>query len=445
MSIFKAYDIRGIYPEEINEKIVYDIGRAYVIKFKPKKITIGRDMRNSSPKLFEALVKGVIDQGCDVVDVGLVSTPMMYFSVWYYKDKFNYDGGLMVSASHNPPKYNGIKMVDKSGLPVSGETGIYEIGEMIKNLKEPIAKKKGKIEKKEIMQDYINHSLKYKKNPIKKFKIVLDTANAMGGPVSSEFFKHINCELTHLFAELDGNFPNHEANPLKEENMKALQKKVLEKKADIGIAFDGDADRVAFVDEKGNIIASDLIIPLVAKILLQDHKGAKILYDVRSSKIVGEKIQEYGGISGRCKVGHSLVKQQMKKENAIFAGELSGHYYLKEEHYAEAPFFVILKILELMTKENKKLSELINPLKKYYQSGEINSEVKDKEAKMKELAEIFKDGKINWLDGITIEYPDFWFNVRPSNTEPLLRLNLEANTKELMEKKRDLVLGIIRK
>ncbi|MEM2138741.1 MAG: phosphomannomutase/phosphoglucomutase [Candidatus Woesearchaeota archaeon] len=444
MSIFKAYDIRGIYPDEINEKIVYDIARAYVIKFKPKKITIGRDMRNSSPKLFEALVKGVTDQGCNVVDVGLVSTPMMYFSVWYYK-KNDYDGGLMISASHNPPKYNGIKMVDKSGLPVSGETGIYEIGEMIKNLKEPLAKVKGKIEKKDIMQDYINHTLKYIHNPIKKFKIVIDTANAMGSPVASEFFKHIDCELTHLFPELDGNFPNHEANPLKEENMKALQKKVLEKKADIGIAFDGDADRVAFVDELGNIIPSDLIIPLVAKILLNEKKGLKILYDVRSSKIVGEKIEEYGGISGRCKVGHSLVKQQMKKENAIFAGELSGHYYYEKEHYAEPPFFIIIKILELMTKENKKLSELIKPLKKYYQSGEINSEVKDKEAKMKELAEIFKDGKVSWLDGVTIEYKDFWFNVRPSNTEPLLRLNLEANKKKLMEEKRDLVLSIIRR
>ncbi len=440
MSIFKAYDVRGVYPSEINEDIIYKIGRAYVIKFKPKKITIGRDMRLSSPKLFEALVKGVTDQGCNVVDVGLVTTPMMYFSVWNYK----YEGGLMVSASHNPPQYNGVKMVSRGGLPVSGETGIYEIGEMIKTLNQPLAKKKGTVETLDIMKDYIEHSLKYSTTKLKRFKIIIDTANAMGGPVSAEFFKHIECELTHLFPELDGSFPNHEANPLKEENVKALQNAVKLKKADFGVAFDGDSDRCAFVDENSEIIPCDFITAIVAEALLEEKKGSRILYDVRSSKVVGEIIKENHGIPGRCKVGHSLVKTQMKKENARFAGELSGHYYLQDEHYSEAPFFVILKIMALMTRRNKKLSELIAPLKKYYQSGEINSTVQDKEGKMKELAEKFKDGKVSWMDGVTIEFKDFWFNVRPSNTEPLLRLNLEANTKELMEEKRDLVLGIIR-
>lgn len=441
MSIFKAYDIRGIYPDTIDEDIVYKIGRAYVLKYKPKKITIGRDMRISSPKLFEALVKGVTDQGCDVVDIGLVSTPMMYFSVWNY----GYDGGLMVSASHNPPKYNGVKMVAKGGVPISGKTGIYEIGEMIESISKPLADEKGRIEKLDIMNDYVNHSLNYSNiSKLKKFKIVIDTANAMGGPVSAEFFKRLDCELIHLYPELDGTFPNHEANPLKEENIRDLQKSVIENNADIGIAFDGDADRCSFVDENGNIVPSDLIIALVAQMILEKEPGLRILYDVRCSKVVGEIIAEHNGIQGRCKVGHSLVKRQMKEENAKFAGELSSHFYLEDEHYAEAPFFVILKILELMTQKNKNFSELIKPLKKYYQSGEINLKVEDKQGKMKELAEKFQDGRINWLDGVTVEYDDWWFNVRPSNTEPYLRLNLEANTKELMEEKKDLVLNIIR-
>ncbi len=441
MSIFKAYDIRGIYPSELDEDIIYRIGRAYVLKFRPKKITIGRDMRLSSPRLFRALVKGVTEQGCDVVDVGLVTTPMMYFSVWNY----GYEGGLMVSASHNPPQYNGVKMVAEGGMPISGETGIYEIGESINRLPTKLATKKGKIEKKDIMGAYVRHSLKFTDiKKLKLLKIAVDTANGMGGPVSSRFFGHINCELTHLYPELDGSFPNHEANPLKEENMRELQKAVIEKKADIGIAFDGDADRCAFVDEKGVIISSDLIIALVAEGLLSGRKGAKILYDVRSSKVVGESIEKEGGRAGRCKVGHSLVKEQMKKEDALFAGELSGHYYYADEHYAEAPFFVILELLELMTSEKKKLSELLKPLKKYFHSGEINSTVEDKEGKMRQLAEKFKDAKLSWLDGVTIEYKDWWCNVRASNTEPLLRLNLEADSKELMEEKKELVLGMIR-
>jgi len=439
MSIFKAYDIRGVYPDTINEDIVYKIGRAYVIKFKPKKVTVGRDMRISSPALFKALVKGITDQGCDTVDIGLVSTPMMYFSVWNY----GYDGGLMVSASHNPAQYNGVKMVKGDAVPIGGETGIYEIGKMIENLDEPLAEKKGSLQKMEIMEDYVKHSLEYVKD-INRFKIVIDTANSMGGPVASEFFKRINCELIHLYPELDGNFPNHEANPLKEENIVDLKKAVVENKADIGLGFDGDADRVGFIDEKGQTVPSDLIVALVSKALLQHEKGIRILFDVRSSRAVGEIIKENGGNPGRCRVGHSLVKRQMKEENAKFAGELSSHFYLQDEHYAEAPFFVIAKVLELMTTENKPLSELIKPIKRYFQSGEINSKVEDKESKMKELAQHYKDGKINWLDGITVEFDDWWFNVRPSNTEPYLRLNLEAKSKELMESKRDEVLAIIR-
>ena len=438
MSIFKAYDIRGIYQETIDENIIYKIGRAYVLKFKPKKVTVGRDARISSPSLFKALVKGITDQGCDVVDIGVVTTPMMYFSVWNY----GYKGGLMVSASHNPPEYNGVKMVRKEAVPIGGDTGIYEIEEMIEKLPE-LAQNKGKIEKLNVNEDYIKHSLGYLGIKLNKFKIVIDTANAVGGPAASDFFKKLGCNFIHLFPELDGNFPNHEANPLKEENMEDLKSAVIKNKADIGIAFDGDADRCGFVDEKGQIVQSDLIIALVAKTILEKEPGKKILYDVRCSRVVGDIIKENKGIPGRCKVGHSLVKAQMKEEGAKFAGELSSHFYLEDEHYSEAPFFVILKILEMMTKENKTLSELIVPLRKYSQSGEINSKIEDKDGKMKELAQKFSNGKISWLDGITIDFDDWWFNVRPSNTEPYLRLNVEANTKELMEEKKELVLFII--
>jgi phosphomannomutase len=439
MSIFKAYDIRGVYGEDITEDIVYRIGRAYVLKFRPRKVAVGMDGRVSSPSLFKSLVQGIRDEGCDVVDIGLVTTPMMYFSAWNY----GIDGGLMVSASHNPPKYNGVKMVKKGGIPIGGETGIYEIGEMISKLPK-LGEKKGKITNLQVMEEYVRHSLTYADmSKLKKFKIVLDTANAVGGPVASMFFKKTPCSLTHLFPEVDGTFPNHEANPLKEENMQSLIKEVKQRKADIGIAFDGDADRVGFVDERGDIVPSDMIIALVASYILKKEPGKKILADVRCSRAVLDAIKESGGIPGRCMVGHALVKRQMREEDVKFAGELSSHFYLQDEHYAEAPFFMILKILEMMG-EGKRFSDLVKPYMIYSQSGEINSEVKDKVAKIEELSKRFKDGKQMRLDGLSVDYDHWWFNVRPSNTEPYLRLNLEADTKGLMEEKRDLVLGIIR-
>ncbi|MFH2021358.1 MAG: phosphomannomutase/phosphoglucomutase [archaeon] len=438
MSIFKAYDIRGIYGKDLDENIVYKIARAYVLKFKPKKVTVGMDGRVSSPSLFKALLKGITDQGCCAVDIGLVTTPMMYYSVWNY----GYEGGLMVSASHNPKEYNGVKMVRQEAVPVGGDTGIYEIEKMIEKLPD-LPNEKGIVEKKQIMDDYVRHSLSYG-NITKKFKIVADTANAVGGPLAHKFFTKLGLKFTHLFAELDGTFPNHEANPLKDENLESLKKEVLKQNADIGIAFDGDADRVGFVDEQGNTVTSDMILALVAENILKKTPGKKILADVRCSRIVPEIVKLNKGIPGRCMVGHSLVKKYMKEQDAYFAGELSSHFYLKDEHYAEAPFFVILKVLELMQESGKKLSELVLPLKKYFQTGEINSKVDDKEAKMKEFSLKFKDGKQNWMDGLTVEYDDWWFNVRASNTEPYLRLNLEANKKKLMKEKRDQILSLIR-
>lgn len=446
MSIFKAYDIRGVYSKNtdensINEDIIYKIGRAYVLKFKPKKVTVGMDGRTSSPSLFKAIVKGITDEGCDCVDIGLVTTPMMYFSTWNYPE---FDGGLMVSASHNPPKFNGVKMVGKGGIPIGGETGIYEIGKMIENLPDELPEKKGRVESLNIFNPYAIHSLNYFPTNLKRFKIVIDTANGVGGPIATEIFNKINCEFIHLFKEVDGNFPNHEANPMKEENILDLRKSIIENNADLGVGFDGDADRCAFLDEKGHMIQSDMIIALVAKSILKKTPNKKIFADVRCSKSIIQTIKDNNGIAGRCKVGHSLIKEQMRKEDVYFAGELSSHFYLKAEHYAEAPFFIISTILEEMTKQDMPISEIIKPFMKYYQSGEINSVVEDKDAKMNEIKDKFSDAKINWLEGITVEYDTWWFNVRKSNTESLLRLNLEADTKELMEEKRDLVLSIIK-
>ena len=404
-------------------------------------MTVGRDGRVSSPSLFKALVKGITDQGCNVVDIGLVTTPMMYFSSWNYP---KYDGGLMVSASHNPPKYNGVKMVRAGAVPIGGDTGIYEIGEMIKNLPDELPDTKGQVTTLDVFNPYLKHSLTYVPENFNKFKIVIDTANAVGGPIANAFFNKMDCEFVHLFAEVDGTFPNHEANPLKEENVLDLIKSVKENNAHIGVGFDGDADRVAFIDELGGIVPSDLVIALIAKEILKEKPGVKIEADVRCSRAVLDTIKDNGGIPGRCNVGHSLVKKRMRDNNVYFAGELSSHFYLEDEHYAEAPFYVILKVLQIMSETGQPLSELIKPFKTYSQSGEINSKVEDKTGKMKELETKFSKGQISWLDGITVEFDDWWFNVRPSNTEPYLRLNLEADTKELMEEKRDLVLQIIR-
>ncbi|MDP3042900.1 MAG: phosphomannomutase/phosphoglucomutase [bacterium] len=453
-NIFKAYDIRGIYGQDLDEETAYRLGRAYV-KFSRQdgkagelNIVVAEDMRLSSPRLKQSLIKGITEAGANAVDIGLASTPTFYFAVAY----FNYGGGLIITASHNPKEWNGFKLVREKAIPISGETGLYELRDMaMGGLTAPQApgplKKRGEtIKKGDVLEIQTEHDLRFVDlNKIKPLKIAVDPANGMGAQYIEELFKHLPCRLIKMNFDLDGAFPAHEADPLKEENLEDLKKKVIEENADLGIAIDGDGDRIFFIDEKGKTIDQSIIRGILSMIFLREKPGSKICYDIRPGRITRDMIEENGGIPIVTRVGHSLIKEQALKENAYFAGESSGHFFLNMDIGCfEAPVIMILKLLREFSESNKPISEYIKPYQKYFHSGEINSTVKNQEEVIKKIEKKYGDGEINKLDGITVEYSDFWFNVRGSNTEPKLRLNLEAKTKELMEEKRDEVLKIIR-
>ncbi|OGI27552.1 MAG: hypothetical protein A2359_00145 [Candidatus Moranbacteria bacterium RIFOXYB1_FULL_43_19] len=440
--IFKAYDIRGIYPVDIDEDVAYKIGRAAVLFLGAKKIAVGRDIRQSSPSLFESLAKGITDQGADVFDIGLATTPMVYFA----SGKLDVDGAIALTASHNPAEWNGMKICRAEAVPVGENSGLLKIRDMaIKGEFSEVGKKGEIISEEDVKKEYVDYFSSFAKFEDKKFKVVIDFANAMG-ILEWEILKNFseNLEITALYENMDGKFPNHEANPLKTETLAELQKKVLEEKADLGMAYDGDADRIGFVDEKGEIIPMDLVTAMLARIVLEKHPGGKIFYDLRSSKAVKEIIEENGGKALECPVGHAKIKKLMRDQSAVFAGELSGHYFFEENYKAETSTLAAIMLLNLMAETGKKISEIVIEVKRYSHSGEINSEVENKDAVISALKKKYSDGKISELDGVKIEFPDWWLNVRPSNTEPVLRLNLEANTKEMMEEKRDEVLKIIR-
>lgn len=443
--IFKAYDIRGIYPEEINEEAAYLIGRAYVkfLKKKKPKIVVGQDNRLSSPSLFNALTLGMIEQGADVVDIGLSTSPLLYWSCAF----FDFDGGINVTASHNPGQYNGFKMVRERAIPISENSGIKEIKKMVLKGKFN-AETRGQISEKEVLKEYVKFNLQgFGLKNIKSHEIAIDTANSVSGIIIPEIFQNFDCRIHHIFSELDGRFPNHQPDPLKRENLIALSETVRAEKADLGIGFDGDGDRVIFVDEKGDSVEGDIINALMAEIILKEKPGEKILYDVRSSNAVRETIEREGGKPLIERIGHSYIKERMRKENAIFGGELSGHYYHSDHFFCECPFFVLFKILERMSQVQKPFSEIISPFKRYFGSGEINFKVEDKEKMLKELEKNppsgGEKGEVLKLDGLRIDFKDWWFLVRPSNTEPLLRLVLEAKSKELMEEKTHLLSDIL--
>lgn len=440
--IFKAYDIRGIYPTDINEDAAYKIGRAVVQALDAKKIAVGRDIRESSPALHKALIKGITDQGADVIDLGLTSSPMVYFA----SGNLDVDVAISMTASHNPPEWNGMKFCKRDGYPVGETTGLNEMKKLALEGKFADSVERGKIIKEEeFKQKYYDYFLAFAALGDKKYKVVIDTANAMG-ILELEMYKKLsnNIELVTLYDEFDGRFPNHEANPLKTETLDALKEKVVETNADLGISYDGDADRIGFVTEKGDIIPMDLVTAILAKEILKRHPGGKIYFDLRSSKAVGEVIQENGGIPLECPVGYTKIKKLIRDNGAVFAGELSGHYYFQENYYSEIGTLVAIMLLNLMTETGEKISDLVKDVKRYFHSGEINSKVADVKEKINEIKEKYADAKQNDMDGISVEYPDWWFNVRGSNTEPVLRLNLEAKTQEMMEEKRDEVLGIIR-
>ncbi|MDD5145548.1 MAG: phosphomannomutase/phosphoglucomutase [Candidatus Pacebacteria bacterium] len=433
-AIFKAYDIRGKYPGEINKNSAFQIGKGFAsfLKVRKPEIVVGRDNRLSSLDLFSGISKGVSSQGGRVINIGLSTTPMLYWAC----ANFKHDGGIEITASHNPPEYNGFKLVKRPALPISEVSGLEEIKILAgKNLKE----KKGNfpLTKKEVLKEYSKFNFdKFPKENFRNLKIVIDTANGVSGLIIPEISKKFPFKICHLFKKLDGSFPNHNPDPSKSENLISLQKEVAKRKADLGVAFDGDGDRIAFVNENGNIVPNDFILALLAGYLLRENPKNKILYDLRSSNIVREVISESGGTPVISRIGHSFIKEKMRKENILFGGELSGHFYHKDYYFCEAPIFVLLKICEILSNEKRKLSEIIFEFEKYCHSGEINFEIKDKEGKIREIKNRYQSGKIIEIDGLRVDFEDWWFLVRPSNTEPLLRLILEAKTKELLEEKR---------
>ncbi len=448
--IFKAYDIRGVYGQELDEELAFKIGQAYARllseenKGKRLQVVVGGDMRISTPILKSSLIKGILQAGIDVVDVGLVSTPTFYGVVALY----GYDGGVQVSASHNPKEYNGFKLVRAHAVPISGDTGIHDIKELVRNFNPLQSSQVGvctsrdglvhEIVEKEIVEWSIERS------KIRPLKIVVDAANAMGALDIDALFSGLPCEIIRLNFELDGSFPSHEADPIKEENLKLLCDAVVKHGADIGIAPDGDGDRYFFVDEKGKIVRQEILRGIMAQLALKKYPGATVCYDIRPGKITEDLIVEAGGKPVVTRVGHSLIKEHMLRSGAIFGGESSGHYFYKFSFGTfEAPTVHILQFLQFISQENRSLSEIIAPHQKYFHSGEINFVVEDKEGKMTELAQHYSEGKVSFLDGVSVEYPDWWFNVRPSNTESLLRLNLEARTKELLDEKVEEVKQII--
>jgi phosphomannomutase len=449
--IFKAYDIRGVYEKDFDKEAAYQIALAYVALRKndysaPEKklrLAVGADMRLSSPELKEQVIKGLTEAGADVIDFGLVSTPAFYFAVASYE----LDGGIMVSASHNPGEWNGFKVVREKAIPVSGETGLVWIRDLILSQKLETAPEIGSTETSlNIAAKQLEHDKKYFdiKN-IKPLKIVIDTASGMGAQYIFEFFKGLPIVVIPLNFEFDGRFPAHEADPLKEENMLQLQNEVITREADLGIATDGDGDRVFFVDDKGETIPQAIIRGLLAKLFLKDNPGCKIGYDIRPGKITPDLIIENGGTPVVTRVGHSLIKEQMLRDDIYFAGESSGHFFLNLPLGCfEMPNIIIGKLLEEFSDCGQKISDYLKPFKKYISSGEINREVVDKQKVIESLKTTYSDAKINLLDGITVEYPDFWFNVRGSNTENKMRLNLEAINEEIMIKKRDEVLNFLK-
>ncbi|XLQ19916.1 MAG: phosphomannomutase/phosphoglucomutase [Candidatus Moraniibacteriota bacterium] len=440
--IFKAYDVRGIYPTDIDEDAVYKIGRAIVAELDAKSLAVGRDARESGPALHTALINGITDAGCDVIDLNMITTPMLYFS----SHQLDVDGAVAVTASHNPGQYNGIKVCRKNAVPVGSASGLNNIRDAVITNDFDAVTNIGIVSQHDIKPNYYEYFSKFANFGDRKFTIVVDCANTMG-ILELPFYKKEfadNFDVIELYCDLDNAYNAHEANPLNTDTLGELQTKVIEEGADLGIAYDGDADRIGFVDETGAIIPMDLTTGLIAKVLLETNPDSTILYDLRSSRAVKEVIEENDGIAHECRVGHAFIKQQMIEENALFAGELSGHYYFQANKNGEVSTLAAFTLLNLMTETNKKISELIKDLRRYSHSGEINSDVQDKDSIIAKLKEKYSDGELSELDGIKIDFPDWWFNVRASNTEPVLRLNCEAKTQEQMEEKRDELLAIIR-
>jgi phosphomannomutase len=441
-SIFKAYDIRGVYPDDLNEEIGYAIGRAFVTFLEVDMVIVGRDMRVSGPQMFEAVTRGLTDQGADVIDIGMVSTDQ-----YYYACATLGHAGIMVTASHNPAEYNGFKMVRRMPQLLSGDEGIQDIRQLVESEEFSVPQRKGSVTPMDTSEGFLKKVLSLVEvSSLKPLKVIADTGNGMVGPILTQVYEHLPAHLTGMYLEPDGTLPNHGLDPLQPENRAELQQRVVDEGADIGFAFDGDGDRFFTIDDRGQFVSGDFLTALMGRYYLQRYPGAKIIYDVRASWAVPDLISQAGGIPLMERVGHAFIKQRMAREKAVFAGEVTGHYYFRDFFFADSGIVPSLVIIEMLSKKDAKLSDLLKPLEaEYFISGEINTRISiDPKAKMQELAGAYKDGEIQWFDGVSVTYDDWHFNVRPSNTEPLLRLNLEAKSKELMETKRDQVLHIIR-
>jgi phosphomannomutase len=442
-ALFKAYDVRGLAPDELTPEIAYAIGRAAVASLKLDDVAVGRDMRISGPALSAALIDGIRDQGADVTDIGLVSTDALYFVV----GRFGYSAGVMVTASHNPAKYNGFKICREEARALSLSTGLAEIRDVVLQGQPPINGRRGALKRQDRLDAYVDHVLGLVDvAKIRPLKIAVDAGNGMAGLTIPETFKHLPCTIVPLYFELDGTFPNHEANPLEPENIEKLQQVVLQEQCDLGVAFDGDADRMFLIDERGRFISGDMVTTMVAGKMLERDPGAAVVYNLICSRAVPETIVRLGGRPIRSRVGHSYIKATMRAEDAVFGGEHSGHFYFRDNWYADSGMIALLTVLELLSEAHRPLSELLRPLDPYVRSGEINSEVVDPIVTMQAVEAVYEGmaSTIDHLDGVTIQFSDWWFNLRPSNTQPLLRLNVEADDQETLNRKTKEVLGLIR-
>jgi phosphomannomutase len=437
--IFKAYDVRGVVPDELDEDLARTIGGAYATITDGRPILIGRDCRLSSPGLAAALAEGVTAQGSDVIDLGLASTDLLYFASGSLDLP-----GIMITASHNPKQYNGLKFCRSGARPVGEDTGLRDIRALVEKGVTPSAHR-GSVEERNLLDAYVEHVLGFVDvDAMRPLVVVADTANGMGGLVAPAVFERLPITAHYLFPELDGTFPNHPADPLNPENQKDLKAAVLEHGADVGLAFDGDADRVFLVDEHAEDVSGSLLTAIVAVSMLRAEPGAKIVHNLICSWVVPETIRAAGGEPVRTRVGHSFIKQVMADTGAIFGGEHSGHYYFRENYRADSGLIAGVVALGELSASGGSLSALLAPYRRYWDSGEINSEVADQARKIEELAATHADGRLDRLDGLTIEYQDWWCNVRPSNTEPLLRLNVEARSKELLDDRTAALLAVIR-
>ncbi|CAN5648357.1 phosphomannomutase/phosphoglucomutase [soil metagenome] len=445
-SIFKAYDIRGVYPDTLDEDVARDIGRAFVsqLGLSGSRVVVARDMRLSGEALEKAFIEGVTESGADVLDLGLISTDALYFAVGHLEEP----GGAMITASHNPKEYNGLKLCREDAIALSGDEGIGQIRDAITSgkLPEP-AEHPGSVEEGDLTKEYAEHCLNFiDTDGLRPLKIVVDAGNGMAGKMLPPVFEGLPFEYVPMYFELDGSFPNHPPNPIEPENVAELQERVVSEGADFGVSFDGDADRCFVIDEKGETISGDLLATLVAKNVLEKEPRSTILYSAVCSKALPELIKREGGKAIRTRAGHSIIKPQMRSNDAAFGAEHSGHFYFRDNYFADSGIIAMLTVAELVARQDKPISELLTPIDPYVRSGEINSEVEDPDATLKQVEERYSDEEteIDHLDGLTVDLGDRWFNLRPSNTEPLLRLNVEAGDKGTMERLRDGLLEMVR-